>query len=355
MAKRKRPTINLAKKKAPPPHKGDLEMLFSSPDDAEQTAGLTLLSIRTDAIAPDPDQPRHTFPEDSLRELSDSIKQDGVIQPIEVTQVGKDKYMIVHGERRWRATQLAGLDRIPAVVRRRDYDDVTRFVRQIVENVQREDLNDVDRAAGLLRLRDLMIEEQNALALTETKSDEPMPPWATKVTWSKVGDRLGYSRQRISQLVGLLKLPEEIKDAVREGSISERDTRVYQGLESNKQLELHEERAAGNLSDKEVKQVAKSLKSDPKTSVDEAVERVRRKEVSSAKLASPTMPTPPPVMDDAPVRNHPHIDRLSWIRGHLAKLDPAELTADDRQEAIRLLALIAQDVDSLQEALENYS
>ena len=82
-----------------------------------------------------------------------------MIQPIEVTEVRPNVYMIVHGERRWRAAKMAGLETIPAVVRRRDYDQLTRFVRQIVENIQREDLNDVDRAAGMIRLRDLLQEE----------------------------------------------------------------------------------------------------------------------------------------------------------------------------------------------------
>src|SRR5690606_20575713 len=126
--------------------------------DVEQSAGMQLLALRLDAIQPDPVQPRRTFSADSLTELSESIRQDGVIQPIEVTEVRPNQYLIVHGERRWRAAKMAGLETIPAVVRRLDYDETTRFVRQLVENIQREDLNDVDRAAGLLRLRDLMQE-----------------------------------------------------------------------------------------------------------------------------------------------------------------------------------------------------
>ena len=152
MAK-KRTQINLSQPIQP--RGGDLERLFATSGDVEQAAGLQLIAVRLDAIDPDPDQPRSTFHEDALRELADSIRQDGVIQPIEVTQSSPGRYLIVHGERRWRAAQLAGLETIPAVVRRRDYDEVTRFVRQVVENIQREDLNDVDRAAALLRLRKL--------------------------------------------------------------------------------------------------------------------------------------------------------------------------------------------------------
>ena len=129
MAK-KRTKINLSQPIQP--RGGDLEQLFATEGDAEQAAGLQLLAVRVDAIDPDPDQPRSTFNDDSLHELAESIRQDGVIQPIEVTQSSPGRYLIVHGERRWRASQLAGLATVPAVVRRRDYDDVTRFVRQVV-------------------------------------------------------------------------------------------------------------------------------------------------------------------------------------------------------------------------------
>ncbi len=196
---KKRTKINLSQPIQP--RGGDLDRLFAGEGDVEQAAGLQLLAVRVDAIDPDPDQPRSTFSEDGLRELADSIRQDGVIQPIEVTQSGPDRYLIVHGERRWRAAQLAQLETVPAVVRRRDYDDVTRFVRQVVENIQREDLNDVDRAAALLRLRKLMQEELDAAQRTQAATGEP---WGGKVTWAKVGGRLGYSRQRIHQLIQLL-------------------------------------------------------------------------------------------------------------------------------------------------------
>src|SRR5690606_13584189 len=187
---RKRPKVSLTREI--PPQRGDMEQLFATEGDVEQAAGLRLLAVRLDAISPDPEQPRSTFDDDSLQDLSDSIRQDGVIQPIEVIEVEPGRYRIVHGERRWRAAQMAGLETIPAVVRRKDYDTVTRFVRQLVENVQREDLNDVDRAAALIRLRNLMAEEAGLL--------EDKQSWSSNVTWSDVGKRLGFSRQRIHQL-----------------------------------------------------------------------------------------------------------------------------------------------------------
>jgi ParB family chromosome partitioning protein len=224
MAK-KRPRVSLAQ--AIKPRSGDLRKLFSTEEDAEQASGMQLLAVRLDAIVPDPDQPRRTFPEDSLQELSDSIQQDGVIQPIEVTELDADHYMIVHGERRWKAAQLAGLETIPAVIRRYDYDTITRLVRQLVENIQREDLNDVDRAAGLLRMREFLQAELDVMIREGTLPDDSSP-WSKTITWAKVGKRLGMSRQRIHQLIRLLDLPEAIKEDVRTGKLSERDTRVYQ-------------------------------------------------------------------------------------------------------------------------------
>jgi len=363
MAK-KRTQINLSQPIQP--RGGDLERLFATSGDVEQAAGLQLIAVRLDAIDPDPDQPRSTFHEDALRELADSIRQDGVIQPIEVTQSSPGRYLIVHGERRWRAAQLAGLETIPAVVRRRDYDEVTRFVRQVVENIQREDLNDVDRAAALLRLRKLMQEEVDATR-RERGADAPKDePWAGKVTWSKVGGRLGYSRQRIHQLIQLLDLPEEIRDAVRDGTLSERDTRVYQGLTTVQQRALHRARLARSLDANDIRSVARLLREAPDMTVATAVRLLRQKQDEHATTGVAGAPAPllprasadpdaafggDPVLPTR-VGRPTSIERLDWVRGHLARVERQGLTASERRELLRLLRLIRDDVASLMAALE---
>lgn len=255
---RKRPTVDL--KSRPKARKGDLESLFASidADSAESNAGLQLLNIKTEAIERDPTQPRQFFDDASLQDLSLSIQQNGLIQPIEVIQIGQNQYRIVHGERRWRASQLAGLETIPCIVRRHDYDDVTRFVRQLVENIQREELNDVDRARGMARLRDLMQSELNAEAESQGKT-----PWQTKASWAKVAERLGYSRQRVSQLKVLLDLPPEIQDAVRDGTISGRESRIFQGLTLDQQSELFSLWQTAGLSSEQLKLLATHLKANP--------------------------------------------------------------------------------------------
>jgi ParB family chromosome partitioning protein len=365
---KKRTPINLTQPIQP--RGGELERLFATEGDVEQAAGLQLLAVRLDAIDPDPDQPRSVFNEDALRELSDSIRQDGVIQPIEVTQSSPGRYLIVHGERRWRAAQLAGLETIPAVVRRRNYDEVTRFVRQVVENIQREDLNDVDRAAALLRLRKLMQEEVDAVRRDrEAGSAVKDEPWAGKVTWAKVGGRLGYSRQRIHQLIQLLDLPEEIKDAVRGGVLSERETRVYQGLSAVQQRSLHRARMAGDLSPADVRPIARLLREAPDMTVAAAIRLLEQAATGDPAAGLPPAPLPPrspageagdgDTRDTDPsailpsrVGRPTSIERLDWVRGHLARVDRQGLTAAERRELLRLLRLIRDDVASLMKALE---
>jgi ParB family chromosome partitioning protein len=278
-----------------------------------------------------------------------------------VVEVRPRHYVLVHGERRWRAAQLAGLESIPAVVRRRDYDSVTRFVRQMVENIQREDLNDVDRAAGLVRLKELLREEIEA----EAAEREEATPWAGQMTWAKVGKRLGYSRQRIHQLIQLLKLPDEIKEAVREGRLSERDTRIYQGLRVIQQRELHQARMAGRVTPREMGRVARQLKERPDKSVTIALEEVRHTAEAEDEpsgeppfetlLGSPAVrPVPERRLETtlAPRRNAQNINRVHWARDHLSRIQAQGLAAGDQRELRTVLAKLREELDGLLAALQ---
>ena len=372
MAK-KRPQVNLTQ--TIKPRSGDLEKLFTADDDAERSSGLLLLSVRLDAIRPDPEQPRRSFPESSLEELSDSIRQEGIIQPIEVMELAPNHYQLVHGERRWRAAQIAGLKSIPAVVQRQEYDDTTRLVRQLVENIQREDLNDVDRAAGLLRLRELLQAGLDA-QISSGSSELDSVPWSKTITWAKVGKRLGMTRQRIHQLIRLLELPDEIKNDVRDGRLSERETRVYQGLQKRQQQTLHRARYKNELTTLELRNVVLHLKEEPGTTISRAILEVRNpiapitespldtsfeksssgnvEGISGAGNQAATLRSQPwsegtvlPPRQTKPT----NINRLDWIRGHLARVQRQGLSSSERYEVIRLLTLIQQDVSSLMGAL----
>jgi ParB family chromosome partitioning protein len=286
---------------------------------------------------------------------------------------------------------MVGLDSIPAIVRRRDYDTATRLVRQLVENIQREDLNDVDRAAGLLRLKEVMQDEMAAMiaeSAASTTAAAPASPWARTITWAKVGKRLGYTRQRIHQLIRLLDLPNEIKEDVRDGRLSERETRVYHGLRKRHQNSLHRARYRENLSQSEVRSVARHLKEEPSLSVTRAIVEVRNpppvqtEQVLDPSFESESRPIPTPVVPSAdreaareneperPVqalRSQPWteggvlparqtrptgIDRLDYIRGHLARIPRQGLTTAEQGEMVRLLTLIRQDVASLLDSLQ---
>jgi ParB family chromosome partitioning protein len=250
-------------------------------------------------------------------------------------------------------------------VQRRNYDEITRFVRQLVENIQREDLNDVDRAYGMVRLRDMMQAELDARLAEGEGSGKPH---SRTVSWAKVSRRLGFSRQRASQLIQLLDLPEEIKDAVRAGEISERDTRALQGLKASQQRALYRALEAGDVTTQEYKQVARFLKKEqPEMRVYEAIDVLHKplppagtgetavpeeEAAEETAVSPPDAPLPPDETtetDSIPVTN---LKRLAYIRNHLAHIDRSSLTPDERREMIRLLRLIEQDVASLLTALE---
>ena len=159
----------------------------------EKLSRLVELDIET--IVRDEEQPRKTFTKESLQELADSIKLHGVMQPIVVTKVGK-KYQIVAGERRWRASQLAGLEKMPAIVR--TLDAQSRLEMAIVENAQREDLNPIELATAYAKLKSQF-----------------------NLTNEEIGQRVGKSAGSIVNTMRLLKLPEEAKKAMQEHNLME--------------------------------------------------------------------------------------------------------------------------------------
>src|SRR5580704_3510385 len=155
-----------------------------------------LRPIPVDMIDPSPNQPRHTFDEDSLMALADSIRTSGVLQPILVRPLVSGRYELVAGERRWRAAKVAELTAIPAVVRR--HDDTASLEVALIENMAREDLNPVDEARACAAL----VEE---LSLTR----------------EEVGLRVGRSRVAVSNLIRLLDLPDEVLELLERGDLSE--------------------------------------------------------------------------------------------------------------------------------------
>jgi ParB-like chromosome segregation protein Spo0J len=243
----------------------------------------------------------------------------------------------------------------------------------LVENIQREDLNDVDRAAGLIHLRKLLQAELNASNESEGER-KSTKPWSSTITWAKVGKRLGMSRQRIHQLIQLLKLPKEIKNDVREGRLSERETRIYQGLRARQQRALHRARYKKQLAPSELRRVAKHLKEEPAKTVAQAIREVRspspppgaervletsfeneavtlQEQGDASPRALRTRPDEEGQVLPARQTRPTSIDRLDYIRGHLARIQREGLSPAERREIVRLLELIQRDVASLLTAL----
>jgi ParB family chromosome partitioning protein len=155
-----------------------------------------LRQLPTELIAPNPNQPRHTFDEETLVGLSQSIKLRGVLQPVLVRPLAGGRYELIAGERRWRAAQLAELDAIPAIVRH--HDDAASLEMALIENMAREDLNPVEEARACAAL----VEE---LGLTR----------------EEVGLRVGRSRVAVSNLIRLLDLPDDVLDLVERRDLTE--------------------------------------------------------------------------------------------------------------------------------------
>lgn len=293
MAK-KRPDIQtrITRRPPTPTDHSAIDRFMTSGTGDVQASDLDLKAIRLDRIIPDPNQPRRSMSTESLAELAASIREQGVIQPIEVDyDPEQDVYVMVHGERRWKAAKMAGLETIPAIIKPSRLDRATRLIRQLIENIQREDLNDVDRARALVGLRDQMQEERDAQLEAQAPIDSDKATWKTRVTWAEVGERVGLSRARMSQLRALLDLPDEIREDVRFGLLTEYDTRAYRGLSSEQQRELHKAWREEGLTGDEVREAATILKAEAKAPDPRSVSDV---------VALVTAP-PPPLRDAEPI------------------------------------------------------
>ena len=197
-----------------------------------------MTEISLSAIIPNPTQPRTEFDEVTLEELAESIRQLGLIQPITVKRDG-DKYIIISGERRWRASQKAGLEVVPAYVR--EVDDTTLHAMALVENIQREDLNAIEISLGMQRL----IEECG-------------------LTQEALAERLGKKRSTVANYLRLLNLPDEIQFAIKGGIISMGHAKAIAAVESKaKQLSLLKRCIKSNLSVRQLEELVR-LASDKK-------------------------------------------------------------------------------------------
>jgi ParB family chromosome partitioning protein len=181
-------------------------------DDIHGDDAASLMDLPVDLVQRGKYQPRRDIEPESLRELADSIIAQGVMQPIVVRPIAGQRYEIIAGERRWRATQLAGLDVIPAVIR--DVSDQAAIAMALIENIQREDLNPIEEAAALQRL-------QREFELTQ----------------QEVATAVGKSRSTVANLLRLMTLQEDVRRLVEHGDLEMGHARALLGLEGGEQSE----------------------------------------------------------------------------------------------------------------------
>ncbi len=181
-----------------------------------------------------PYQPRKDFKAEALAELAQSIRAQGVIQPIVVRQINEETYEIIAGERRWRAAQQAELSEIPAVVR--DVSDEAALAMAIIENLQREDLNPLEEALSLNRL----LNEFN-------------------LTHQEVADTVGKSRTTVTNLLRLLTLRSEVKSLLEQGQLEMGHARALLTLKSNEQMKIAQHIIAKELSVRQTEKIVKQM------------------------------------------------------------------------------------------------
>ena len=224
--------------------------------DVKTQGSSNLNEIPIDQIEPNPDQPRREFDETAMQELAASIQTMGIIAPITLRQVSENHYQIIAGERRWRASQIAGLTAIPAYIRTANDESVMELA--LVENIQREDLNAIEIALAYEHL-------------AETSG----------MTQEKISERVGKSRTAVTNYMRLLKLPAQIQMALKNREIDMGHARALLALDSpSLQLKLFKEVQKNQYSVRKVEEMVQALKNG------EDVQTVRNRITTRVPLSS---------------------------------------------------------------------
>lgn len=306
----------------------DKEILTKTVDDGVYPLAMAK-EIRLDRIQPDAEQPRRSWDEERLQELAASIREQGVLQPIVVEYVDQGNFFkIVHGERRWRAAKLAGLEAIPAIIRK--VDDNTRLIRQLIENIQREDLNDVDRARALKQLK--------------VNLGSP--------SWEVIAQKVGITKRRILQLVDITKLPESVQEDIRSGQLTEKHGRAIKIVPEEKQIEFAKSVRSTQLSGDESLEAARVLKSEPRKTVGEAVAEVKERKLQRQERSTPQKQVAPKAEESREEgvpqpeggQRGPQHDPLAHLAPIPDLIRNTDLTAADPRKAriaLRLIILTA--------------
>jgi len=207
-------------------------------DDDRIASRETLLTLPVSRIRPGKYQPRTKMDQQALAELAASIRSQGIMQPVLVRPVDRDRYELIAGERRWRAAQMAGLDEVPAVVR--EVPDDAALAMSLIENIQRENLNPMEEAAGVQRL----LEE-------------------FKMTHEQAADAVGRSRSATTNLLRLLKLARPVQEMLMEGALEMGHARALLALDPARQIEAGNRVASRGMSVRDTEAMVQHLLRGP--------------------------------------------------------------------------------------------
>ena len=213
-----------------------LDALLGGPEPAAEGA---LKALAVTALRPGRYQPRTRMDSASLQELAESIRAQGVIQPILVRPIAEDAYEIIAGERRWRASQLAGLDQVPVLVR--EVPDNAALALALIENIQREDLNPLEQASGIQRLIDEF-----------------------GMTHQQAAEAVGYSRSGVTNLLRLLNLAHPVQELLAEGKLDMGHARALLAVAPAQQIQLARQVVAKGLSVRETERLVARAAAPPK-------------------------------------------------------------------------------------------
>lgn len=214
-----------------------LDALIDTTAEVKTEGSSNLNEVEIAMIEPNPNQPRREFDQEALQELATSIRELGIIQPITLRKMEGAKYQIIAGERRWRASQLAGLTKIPAYIV--SVEDQNAMEMALVENIQREDLNAIEIALAYQHLAE-----------------------ETGMTQAKISERVGKSRAAVTNYMRLLKLPAQVQIALKNHEIEMGHARALLAIDSpSQQIKLFKEVQQQHLSVRKVEELVQALKS----------------------------------------------------------------------------------------------
>lgn len=242
-----------------------LSALFSSTEeDYKKTFGVTeediktgVLEVKLEDIYPNPSQPRKVFDPKALDELSSSIKVNGIIVPIVLNKDENGKYMIIAGERRFRASKMAGLETVPAIIK--DYDDRKIQEISLIENLQREDLNPIESATAMKQLMD-----------------------DYGLTQEELSERIGKSRSAIANTLRLLSLDAQVIKMVSDGKLSQGHARALVTLPIDAQIKIAKKSVSDGMSVRDIEREVKDYFNPPEEK--KRLREIKRKQDQSAEL-----------------------------------------------------------------------